>query len=170
MNFIDRALARGDALTDDGFLQAMADIYKEPQVWEELTQYPLYIGDVVYLIDYDTELQMEGLDSVVTGRQYERVLQALERCGAFGEADILRRAKGISDRDPDYEDEEAMDALSRQLALHQDYAGFWDLVRAYIGRERRSGSAGQTGKGEEQHGGPQRTPGAGESGVPGPGD
>ena len=170
MNFIDRALSRRDALTDDGFLQAMADIYKEPQVWEELTQYPLYIGDVVYLIDYDTELQMEGLDAVVTGGRYERTLQALVNCGASGEAEVLRRAKELSDRDLDYEDEEAMDALSRQLALHQDYAGFWDLVRAYIGRERRSGSAGQTGKGEEQHGGPQRTPGAGESRVPGPGD
>lgn len=168
MNFIDRALAQGDAVTEDGFLQAMADIYKEPQVWAELDRYPLYIGDVIHLIDYDTELQMEGLDSVVTGRQYERVLQALERCGALGEADILRRAGECSDRGPD--EEEQLDALSRQLALHQDYAGFWDLVRAYIGRERRSGSAGQTGKGEEQHGGPQRTPGAGESGVPGPGD
>ena len=137
MNFIDRALAQGDAVTEDGFLQAMADIYKEPQVWEELTQYPLYIGDVVYLIDYDTELQMEGLDAVVTGGQYERTLQALVNCGASGEAEVLRRAKELSDRDLDYEDEEAMDALSRQLALHQDYAGFWDLVRAYIGRFRK---------------------------------
>ena len=137
MNFIDRALAQGDALTDDGFLQDMADIYKEPQVWAELDRYPLYIGDVIHLIDYDTELQMEGLDSVVTGRQYERVLQALERCGAFGEADILRRAGECSDRGPDEEAEE-LDALSRQLAIHQDYAGFWDLVRTYIGKERRS--------------------------------
>ena len=142
MNFIDRALAQGDALTDDGFLQDMADIYKEPQVWAELDRYPLYIGDVIHLIDYDTELQMEGLDSVVTGRQYERVLQALERCGAVGEADILRRAGECSDRGPDEEAEE-LDALSRQLAIHQDYAGFWDLVRTYIGKERRSHRQGR---------------------------
>ena len=143
MNFIDRALSRRDALTDDGFLQAMADIYKEPQVWEELTQYPLYIGDVGYLIDYDTELQMEGLDAVVTGGRYERTLQALVNCGASGEAEVLRRAKELSDRDPDYEDEEAMDALSRQLAIHQDYAGCWDRVRTYIGKERRSHRQGR---------------------------
>ena len=32
MNFIDCALAQGRRLSDDDFLQAMADIYKEPQV------------------------------------------------------------------------------------------------------------------------------------------
>ena len=60
MNFIDRALARGDALTDDGFLQAMADIYKEPQVWAELDRYPLYIGDVIHRSEEHTsELQSQ---------------------------------------------------------------------------------------------------------------
>ena len=53
MNFIDRALARGRRLNDDDFLQAMADIYREPQVWQELDRYPPYIRDVIYVIDYD---------------------------------------------------------------------------------------------------------------------
>ena len=100
MNFIDRALAQGDALTDDDLLQAMADIYQEPQVWGELDRYPRYIRDVICIIDYDTAL---------------------------------------ADSDPDCEDETVsagFEALSRRTALRQDYEGFWDLVRAYIGRER----------------------------------
>ena len=40
MNFIDRALDQGENLTPDDFLQAMADIYKEPQVWRELDRFP----------------------------------------------------------------------------------------------------------------------------------
>lgn len=32
MNFIDAALAKQGNLNDDDFLQAMADIYKEPDV------------------------------------------------------------------------------------------------------------------------------------------
>ena len=56
MNFIDRALAQGDALDADGFLQAMADIYKEPQVWQELDRYPQYIQDIIHIVDYDTEV------------------------------------------------------------------------------------------------------------------
>ena len=63
MNFIDRALARGDALDADDFLQAMADIYKEPQVWLELDRYPQYIQDIIHIVDYDTAVQMEGLDA-----------------------------------------------------------------------------------------------------------
>ena len=139
MNFIDRALAQGDALTDDDLLQAMADIYQEPQVWGELDRYPRYIRDVICIIDYDTELQMEGLGACADSACWEQYIQALENCGAASEAEILRQARALADSDLDCEDETVsagFEALSRRTALRQDYEGFWDLVRAYIGRER----------------------------------
>ena len=137
MNFIDRALAQGERLTPDDFLQAMADIYKEPQVWRELDRYPQYIQDVIYIIDYDTEVQMEGLDACAASPHAEQYIQALLNCGAAAEAEILKRARELSG--PDYEDE-AVDAemgiLYQQIALNQDYNAFWDLVRGYIERSR----------------------------------
>lgn len=137
MNFIDRALAQGESLTPDDFLQAMADIYKEPQVWLTLDRYPQYIQDVVYIIDYDTEVQMEGLDACAASPHAEQYIQALMNCGAAAEAEILKRARELSG--PDYEDE-AVDAemgiLYQQIALNQDYNAFWDLVRGYIERSR----------------------------------
>ncbi|MCI9028151.1 MAG: hypothetical protein HFF45_07770 [Lawsonibacter sp.] len=137
MNFIDRALAQGESLTPDDFLQAMADIYKEPQVWRTLDRYPQYIQDVVYIIDYDTEVQMEGLDACAASPHAEQYIQALMNCGAAAEAEILKRARELSG--PDYEDE-AVDAemgiLYQQIALNQDYNAFWDLVRGYIERSR----------------------------------
>ena len=137
MNFIDRALAQGEGLTPDDFLQAMADIYKEPQVWRTLDRYPQYIQDVVYIIDYDTEVQMEGLDACAASPHAEQYIQALMNCGAAAEAEILKRARELSG--PDYEDE-AVDAemgiLYQQIALNQDYNAFWDLVRGYIERSR----------------------------------
>ena len=39
MIFIDTALADGDSLSDDDFLQAMADIYREPKVWDTVRGY-----------------------------------------------------------------------------------------------------------------------------------
>ena len=137
MNFIDRALAQGDGLTPDDFLQAMADIYKEPQVWRELDRYPQYIQDVIYIIDYDTEVQMEGLDGCAASPRVEQYIQALLNCGAAAEAEILKRAGELSG--PDYEDEAVdaeMDILCQQIALNQDYDAFWDLVRGYIERSR----------------------------------
>lgn len=140
MNFIDRALARGRRLNDDDFLQAMADIYREPQVWQELDRYPPYIRDVIYVIDYDTEVQMEGLDACAASPRAEQYIQALHNCGAVSEAELLKRAKKLTDSDSDYEDEAVdaeMERLYRQIALNQNYEEFWDLVRGYIGRERK---------------------------------
>lgn len=140
MNFIDCALAQGRRLSDDDFLQAMADIYKEPQVWQELDRYPQYVQDVIYVIDYDTEVQMEGLDACAVSPRVEQYIQALRNCGAVSEAEILKRAKKLTDSDSDYEDEAVdaeMEKLYRQIALNQNYEEFWDLVRGYIGRERK---------------------------------
>ena len=139
MNFIDRALDQGESLTPDDFLQAMADIYKEPQVWRELDRYPQYVRDVIYTIDYDTEAQMEGLDACAASPRAELYIQALLNCGAAAEAEILKRARELSLSDPDDEDEAVdaeMDILYQQIALNQDYDAFWNLVRGYIERSR----------------------------------
>ena len=139
MNFIDRALDQGESLTPDDFLQAMADIYKEPQVWRELDRYPQYVRDVIYTIDYDTEAQMEGLEACAASPRAELYIQALLNCGAAAEAEILKRARELSLSDPDYEDEAVdaeMDILYQQIALNQDYDDFWNLVRGYIERSR----------------------------------
>ena len=100
MNFIHRALAQGRRLSDDDFLQAMADIYRESQVWQELDRYPPYIRDVIYVIDYDTEVQMEGLDACAASPRAEQYIQALRNCGAVSEAEILKRAKKLTDGVP----------------------------------------------------------------------
>lgn len=137
MNFIDRAL--GEGLAPDDFLQAMADIYKEPQVWQELDRYPQYIQDIIHIIDYDTAVQMEGLDACAASPRAERYMQALLNCGADREAEILKRAKELADSGPDGEDEAfdaELESLYRQIALNQDYEGFWDLVRGYIERSQ----------------------------------
>jgi len=140
MSFIDRALARRESFTPDDFLQAMADIYREPQVWQALDRYPQYVRDVIYIIDYDTEVQMEGLDACAASPRAEQYIQALLNCGAVTEAELLKRAKELADSGPDGEDEAfdaELESLYRQIALNQDYEGFWDLVRGYIGRERK---------------------------------
>ncbi len=142
MNFIDTALANQCNLSDDDFLQTMADIYQEPEVWKILHKYPQYIQDVIYIIDYDTELQMEGLESVLAGpmsEKYDKIHTALLNCGALEEAHILEEARQINNDsdDCDYDDYyEQMEILESQTALHNGYDHFWDLVRNYIGKGR----------------------------------
>ena len=128
MNFIDKALKNN--LHGDDFLQAMADIYKEPDVRDILDQYPKFIKDVILIIEYDTTLTMDGLDEVVNGSmesQLYELLTALENCGAVHEANVLRMARELS-----LEQEDEFDRLYDELALNNDYDEFWDLVREYI--------------------------------------
>ncbi|MDY2736183.1 DMP19 family protein [Intestinibacter sp.] len=128
MNFIDEALKSN--LHGDDFLQAMADIYKEPDVIDILDRYPKFIKDVILIIDYDTTLAMDGLWEVVNGNiesEFAELLIALDNCGAIHEANILRTAQKLA---PEQEDE--FEKLYDELALNNDYDGFWDLVREYI--------------------------------------
>lgn len=134
MNFIDKAFAQN--LKGDDFLQAMADIYSEPKVYKELKKYPRFVADIITVIDYDTALQIDGLDDVISGNlsnRYKEIINALENCGAKDEADVLKKAKESYILDDGSYDKE-YNNLSSRLALNNDYDRFWDMVRAYIDR------------------------------------
>ena len=134
MNFIDKAFAKN--LKGDDFLQAMVDIYSEPEVYKELKKYPRFVADIITVIDYDTALQIDGLDDVISGNlsnRYKEIINALENCGAKDEADVLKKAKESYILDDGSYDKE-YNNLSSRLALNNDYDGFWDMVRAYIDR------------------------------------
>ena len=134
MNFIDKAFAQN--LKGDDFLQAMVDIYSEPEVYKELKKYPRFVADIITVIDYDTALQMDGLDDVISGNlsnRYKEIINALENCGAKDEADVLKKAKELYILDEGSYDKE-YNNLSSRLALNNDYDRFWDMVRAYIDR------------------------------------
>ena len=134
MNFIDKAFEQN--LKGDDFLQAMADIYLEPEVYKELKKYPHFVADIITVIDYDTALQIDGLDDVISGNlsnRYTEIINALENCGAKDEADVLKKAKKLYVLDDGSYDKE-YNNLSSRLALNNDYDGFWDMVRAYIDR------------------------------------
>ena len=129
MNFIDKAF--NNKLHGDDFLQAMADVYLETEVREILDQYPAFVKDVILIIDYDSEIQIEGLDEVIHGNLEEQlfeIIQALDNCGASQEADVLRQARAMTLE----EYEENYDSLCDKLAINNNYDGFWDLVRSYI--------------------------------------
>lgn len=132
MNFIEKAFEQ--KLTGDDFLQAMADFYSEPEVEEILDQYPRFVKDVIYIMDYDTTVQMVGFDEIINGSLEEKlddIVTALDRCGLEDEVAVINEAKALSANDSERYDEE-YDALTKKIALHNDYEGFWDAVRKYI--------------------------------------
>lgn len=132
MNFIEKAFEQ--KLTGDDFLQAMADFYSEPEVEEILDQYPRFVKDVIYIMDYDTTVQMEGFDEIINDsleEKFDDIVTALDRCGLEDEVAVINEAKALSANNSERYDEE-YDALTQKIALHNDYEGFWDAVRKYI--------------------------------------
>lgn len=86
------------------------------------------------IMDYDTTLQMEGFDEVISGSLEERfddITGALERCGLTEEVMVLKEAKVLFQKEPD-KYEEKYDELVKRIALHNDYESFWNAVRNYI--------------------------------------
>lgn len=118
MNFIDEALQ--NCKTGEEFVQAMADIYSNSNVRNELNNYPKWIKDIIVIIDYDTSLQMEGLDL----KTYEVEIEAMKNMGLFQEAKALEK---INEQSSNKDLEECYN----NLALNNDYESFWNQVYFY---------------------------------------
>lgn len=116
--FIDEALE--SVSTGEDFVQAMADIYSHADVRDILDEYPDWIRNIITVIDYDTDLQMEGLDF----KAYDEEIEALRSIGLENEADALSLLSG------DSTDEELSECYDK-LALNNDYDEFWLAVYEY---------------------------------------
>ena len=118
MSFIDEALQ--NSTSGEDFVQAMADIYSHPEV--NLADYPEWIRNIITIIDYDSNLSMEGLDF----KSYEEEIKALRSAGLDDEADLLANLSEDSTDDD-------LEKCYSQLALNNDYDAFWDAVFNYAG-------------------------------------
>ena len=85
-----------------------------------LNEYPEWIVNIITVIDYDTELQMEGLDF----RSYDAEIKAFRSIGIDSEAEVLSSLSSEST------DEDLSECYDR-LALNNDYDAFWLAVFEY---------------------------------------
>ena len=70
----------------EDFVQAITDIYEYPEVRGELEKYPLWIKNIIAVIDCDTELGMDGLDL----KSYADAVKVFDEIGLIEEAEVLR--------------------------------------------------------------------------------
>lgn len=121
MNFIEEAL--NNCHNGEDFVAAMTDIYNHFEIREILNDYHDWIRNVITIIDYDTDLQMEGLDF----KSYESQIKALKDIGLFEEAEALSLLnENSSDKD--------IERYYQKLALNNNYDEFWNRVYLYAER------------------------------------
>lgn len=118
MSFIDDALLNSNSGYD--FVNAMADIYSNSDVRDILDNYPEWIRDIICIIDYDTDLQMEGL----LAKSYDFEIKVLMKTGMTDEAEALSNLNENSN-DSDLEN------CYCRLAICNDYDLFWEKVYSY---------------------------------------
>lgn len=102
----------------EDFVQAMAEKNSNPEV--DLDKYPIWIKNILILIDYDTELQIDGLDF----KSYKDVIKALNDVGLYDEAEVLMILEENSS-------DKAAEECYSKLALNNDYDTFWEIIFAY---------------------------------------
>ena len=124
MNFIDKAMA--EVTNGEDFVQKMADIYEYQEVREELANYPTWIRNIITVIDYDTELAMDGLEF----KSYRNVIDALTDIGVTTEAQALIELEGDVSQD-------GIDSCYSKLALNNDYEAFWDKIYLYADKNMK---------------------------------
>ena len=124
MNFIDKALA--EFTNGEDFVQKMADIYEYPEVREELANHPTWIRNIITVIDYDTELAMDGLEF----KSYRNVIDALTDIGVTTEAQVLIELESDMSQD-------GIDSCYSKLALNNDYEAFWDKIYLYADKNMK---------------------------------
>ena len=124
MNFIDKALA--EFTNGEDFVQKMADIYEYPEVRKELVSYPTWIRNIITVIDYDTELAMDGLEF----KSYRNVIDALADIGVTTEAQALIELESDMSQD-------GIDSCYSKLALNNDYEAFWDKIYSYADKNMK---------------------------------
>lgn len=124
MNFIDKALA--GFTSGEDFVQKMADIYEYQEVREELANYPTWIRNIITVIDYDTELAMDGFEF----KSYRNVIDALTDIGVTTEAQVLIELESDMSQD-------GIDSCYSKLALNNDYEAFWDKLYSYADKNMK---------------------------------
>ena len=124
MNFIDKALE--EITNGEDFVQAMADIYEHTEVREKLDKFPAWIRNIITVIDYDTELAMDGLEL----KSYRNVIDVLTDIGVTTEAQALIELEGDMSQDE-------IDSCYSKLALNNDYEAFWDKIYSYADKNMK---------------------------------
>ena len=122
MNALDNILEKIPDLSADDIIQTLGEeMYKGkdkdfPEL-DKLGNYPNFIQDAIYIIEFDTELAMNGIGEVLDNRTaclIPKIIKAFQNIGANQEADILSQIYIINQTDFD----------------------IWSLLETYVEQEK----------------------------------
>ena len=151
MNFVDELL---DIL---GTLSAVEVIETVTVMWADTTHgiteeqsmhYPVFMQDLLHIIDFDTVCNRDGLENFVKYNDtqgYAATIKAFERCGYVEGAEILatiRLQKDVCKRQQNGHGKLSKETLTLIESLENKFyyervdTEFWQLVEQYVENEK----------------------------------
>lgn len=130
MNFIDKAF-ENHLQCDDFLNEIMLNIYSHSEIRDIIVNYPQFAADAIAIIDYDTNLAMDGDIFVNDSDKFSSIITALHNCGMDNDVEILQQLNDLFNNNEDVFWNEN-DALYSKLMWNTDIERFWKLVKNYI--------------------------------------
>lgn len=130
MNFIDKAF-ENHLQCDDFLREIMLNIYSYSEIRDIIVNYPQFVADAIAIIDYDTDLSMDGDIFVNDSDKFPSIIMALHNCGIYNDVEILQQLNDLFNSNLDIFWNEN-DALYSKLMWNTDIDRFWELVKNYI--------------------------------------
>lgn len=130
MNFIDKAF-ENHLQCDDFLREIMLNIYSYSEIRDIIVNYPQFVADAIAIIDYDTDLAMDGDIFVNDSDKFPDIITALHNCGIDNDVEILQQSNDLFNNNEDIFWNE-YDVLYNKLMWNTDIDRFWELVKNYI--------------------------------------
>lgn len=130
MNFIDKAF-ENHLQCDDFLREIMLNIYSHSEIRDIIVNYPQFVADAIAIIDYDTDLAMDGDIFVNDNDKCPDIITALHNCGIDNDVEILQQLNDLFNNDEDMFWNEN-DTLYSKLMWNTDIDKFWELFKNYI--------------------------------------
>jgi len=143
MNYIDEMLQHLDTMGADDIIQKIGgSFYNKGIGWDEILKYPKFIQDIMFLIDLDTSLAIDGDVLINRLDLVPNMISALKNIGADNESALLQRIYDEYILSLDYEKEKAneiWDGIINDLYNKMYFTtGFdiWGLLNDYVECEK----------------------------------
>ena len=143
MNFIDNILQRLDTMSADDIIQEIGgNIYGANIERNEILKYPQFVQDIIFLVDMDTELNMQGDILANSTRLYiSNMVIALKNIHADNQAILLQNIfdtyNSIQNGEDEDKMEEIIDGLYNEMYFHTGF-NIWSLLESYVEHEKEN--------------------------------
>lgn len=131
MNFIDELLSKH--LSGMDFLgEISVHIYDHGEVREQLANYPQFVSDAIAIIDFDTDMMMDGDIFENDSDKAPAIMTAFRNCGMEDDANTIQSLSDLFEDDEDAFWSDEGEQLYSKLMWKTDNQLFWEYVKKYM--------------------------------------